>query len=170
MNVINLTIKPANFKNYTVMLDGQVMKLKKNNRGDYCCRYETQNDNVDLTICKVFELHAKLWWLWAILFYIIGFLGIFSAGHDRKCQSVSYRLNTKLNPQSNVMLTFLPFMEGRPAVQCAVDCYATEMQNVYYVDRLAKKRRKLLAIPYLLLWILGIAAAVILVYKVFLGF
>lgn len=169
MNVINLTIKRANFKNYTVMLDGQVMKLKKDSNGNYSCRYETQNNTADLTVYKVFELHATLWWLWAILFYIIGFLGIFSAGHDRKCQSLSYRLSTQLNPQNNIILEFLPFTEGRPAVRCALDCYATEMQNVYYIDRLAKKRRKLLAIPYLLLWIAAIAGVVILILKI-LGF
>lgn len=160
MYTVNITIKPQNYNGYSLLLDGKLLKFKKQEGGDYFCSAETENKNVELTVTKAFELDGKGWfWTW-LAFFIIGCFGIFSGEYGRNYKSIRYSLFLDLNEMNNIELTFNTYDERHKAVFCKCDCPASETLNSFFIDEKIKKRRKITKLVGLALWLALIAAAV----------
>lgn len=160
MYTVNITLKPQNYKGYSVLLDGKLLKFKKLENGDYFCSAETENKNVEINVTKAFELDGKGWfWTW-LAYFIIGCFGIFSGEYGRNYKSIRYNLFLELNSVSNVVLTFNSFDVTNKAVLRTCDCPASETLNSYFIDDKIRKRRKTTKLVGMCLWFALIAAAI----------
>ena len=75
---INSNIRPV------IKVDGQIIKAKKNEFGSYEADYNTDNDNVEISIERNLELNAKLWWLYVVISFIINIFGLFERPYDKR--------------------------------------------------------------------------------------
>ena len=168
MNTLSLIVDKMNY-GCRVYADGKQVELKRTKEGLYRGVYSTESDTVELTVIKVSEFGGKLWFLWAMLFFVISCFGIFNSRYDGRYTTVNFRSVVRLNGQNNMRLEFNPFNEGQPAVRYGSDCPTECQVNFYGIDRQAKKRRKLVTVPEVLLWIALIIFVAITVIKLIIG-
>lgn len=170
MNTVNLSYVPEpTFKNPTVMIDGKAINFKKQKNGSFAATYETNCDSAELSVCKVQEAGGKLWFLWAFLFFVIGFFGIFDPRYDYRCRAVDYKIKLNSNEVTNLKLHYIKFAEGGRAIDCVRDCPAEETANRYYTDMKAKKRLKIFKIIKPFIWLALIAVSVYAIVKAIIG-
>ena len=91
-------------------------------------------------------MKSKLWWLYAILSFIVSVFGIFNPPYDRKCISMDCSFIVKLKDVNNINIKFNSLSSSG----------FEEIKNEYTVDKIAKRRWIILLIARILAWI-GIA-------------
>lgn len=166
MNTLNLTVSKP-FKGSRVYVDGRQIALKRNKDGTYGGVYTTDNSEAEVTVTKLSEIGGRLWFLWAMIFFVISVFGIFNAHYDRRCRTVNYSAVVKLKEDSHLRLEFNQFSDGQRAVNFGCDCPIGVKDNVYGVDTQAKKRFKIISLVEALVWIaLIISTAVIVVFAI----
>lgn len=124
--------------------------------------YQTTKNKVNVKIVKSLEINSKLWWLSEIFFFIISVLGIFDTRADKRCQVTSCDFDVELTKQTNMTVSFNKFEEDGKAVEIESNVAVSENKNVYYIDKIAKKRIKVTRIVKLAFWIALIITAIIL--------
>lgn len=78
MNTVNIKLTGVNSKfNPIVKIDDNVINLKKNSFGSFDATYETDKNEIEITIFRYLELKSRLWWLYALFSFIISIFGIF---------------------------------------------------------------------------------------------
>ena len=60
-----------------VMIDGQRVNYKKNEFEGYDLNYQTEKEEIEVEIYRYLELKGKLWWLYALISFIVSIFGIF---------------------------------------------------------------------------------------------
>lgn len=168
MNTLSLTVDKMNY-GCRVYANGSPVELKRTKEGLYRGLYSTESDVVELTVVKVSEFSGKLWFLWAMLFFVISCFGIFNAHYDGRYTTVNFRSEVRLNGQNNMRVEFNPFAEGQPAVRYGSDCQIENVVNLYGIDRQARKRRKLVTLTEVFLWLALIIFVAIAVVKSIIG-
>ncbi|MDE6558020.1 MAG: hypothetical protein K2K39_02825 [Clostridia bacterium] len=168
MNTLNLTVNKA-LKGSRVYVDGKQIALKRNKDGSFAGTYTTDSSEAEVAVVKLSEVGGRLWFLWAMLFFVISCFGLFNAHYDRRCRTVSYRAVVKLNEVSNVRLEFNAFADGQRAAEFGSDCPIGISENIYGVDKQAKKRFKIISLVEALVWIALIISAAVLVVKLIIG-
>lgn len=169
MNTLNLTVSRM-IKGCRVYADGRQIALKRNKDGTFGGVYTTENDEAEITVVKLSEFGGKLWFLWAMLFFVISCFGIFNAHYDGRYITVNYRSVVKLSGQNSLRLEFNVFSEGQPALMAQSDCPTENSVNLFGLDKQARKRRKILTWIEVLLWIALIVIVAITVIKKVIGF
>ena len=168
MNTLNLTVDKMP-KGCRVYVDGRQIELKRNKNGAYCGVYRTDKAEAEVCVYKFSEVGTSFWFLWAMLFFVISCFGIFNAHYDRKCRTVGYRSVLKLNEDNSLRLEFNRFADGQSAVMFGSDCPIGISENIYGVDRQAKKRYKIITLVEVLFWLALIVAAALIVVFVVIG-
>lgn len=142
-----------------ILIDGKMVKCKKNEFGSYETMVETEKDVVEFAITRDLELKSKLWWLYAFLSFIVSVFGIFEPFYDRKCITIDCLFKLKLNELNEVNVKFHPFANEGKAVELETPNEYEEIKNGYLLDKTAKKRWIALLIIKIIVWIgLGILA------------
>lgn len=166
MNVVNLTLNAQSVPSVYVFADGKLLNFKKQN-GTHVCRVETENDECEITVCRITEMCSKFWFLYSMLFFFISLMGIFDAKSDKKYYFIRYRTVLTLNGEHNVTLNVNRYNTSKLntqkqfAVNCVCNCFRNEYENEYYVDEQVRKRLKTLKITKLLIWLAAIIATVV---------
>ena len=101
-------------------------------------------------------MKSKLWWLYAILSFIVSVFGIFNPPYDRKCISMDCSFIVKLKDVNNINIKFNSLSSSGRAVEVETETSFEEIKNEYTVDKIAKRRWIILLIARILAWI-GIA-------------
>lgn len=154
MNKINLKVMGINSKVLPkIFVDGQVIKCKKNEFGSYQTQIETEKSEIEIIITRKLELRAKLWWLYALISFVVSLFGILEPFYDRKCIAIDCRFKVKINAENNINLRFNSLKSNGKAVVIETDNEFEEIKNEYNVDKIAKKRFIILLIIKLLVWI-----------------
>lgn len=167
MKTLNITLKGIKKDVPTVLVDNKPLKLKKNQFGNYCGTYQTENDEASVVVQKYQELSGKLWFLMSILFFVISVFGIFDKPMGKKNTVIDAKYNVKLKENITDFEAFLNFL---PTDDKALDVKAEggeieEICNLCYEDKVVKKRKKILLITKLLLWVVLVVCAILIIIK-----
>jgi len=161
MNTLNLKLVNTANINPTIFVDGKKVKFKKNNFGSIVAETQTDKNEVELSIYKFLELSSPLWWLWAIIYYIVGLFGIFDVFYPKNCYSIDCKVKVKLNSTNCKLDISFGSISGEKAIEYSPsNCEVEELKNEFYLDKTAKNRRKILLVTKIISWfiipILGI--------------
>ena len=157
MNSVKLKLVGMNSKLIpNIFIDDQYVKCKKNEFGSYETDFQTEKDEIKIAFSRELELKSKLWWLYAILSFIVSVFGIFNPPYDRKCISMDCSLIVKLKDVNNINIKFNYLSSSGRAVEVETETSFEEIKNEYTVDKIAKRRWIILLIARILAWI-GIA-------------
>ena len=157
MNSVKLKLVGINSKLIpNIYVDGKYIKCKKNEFGSYETDFQTEKDEIKIAFSRELELKSKLWWLYAILSFIVSVFGIFNPPYDRKCISMDCSFIVKLKDVNNINIKFNSLSSSGRAVEVETETSFEEIKNEYTVDKIAKRRWIILFIARILAWI-GIA-------------
>lgn len=157
MNSVKLKLVGINSKLIpNIFIDEQYVKCKKNEFGSYETDLQTEKDEIKIAFSRELELKSKLWWLYAILSFIVSVFGIFNPPYDRKCISMDCSFIVKLKDVNNINIKFNSLSSSGRAVEVETETSFEEIKNEYTVDKIAKRRWIILLIARILAWI-GIA-------------
>lgn len=157
MNSVKLKLVGINSKLIpNIFIDDQYVKCKKNEFGSYETDFQTEKDEIKIAFSRELELKSKLWWLYAILSFIVSVFGIFNPPYDRKCISMDCSFIVKLKDVNNINIKFNSLSSSGRAVEVETETSFEEIKNEYTVDKIAKRRWTILLIARILAWI-GIA-------------
>ena len=157
MNSVKLKLVGINSKLIpNIFIDDQYVKCKKNEFGSYETDFQTEKDEIKIAFSRELELKSKLWWLYAILSFIVSVFGIFNPPYDRKCISMDCSFIVKLKDVNNINIKFNSLSSSGRAVEVETETSFEEIKNEYTVDKIAKRRWIILFIARILAWI-GIA-------------
>ena len=157
MNSVKLKLVGINSKLIpNIFIDDQYVKCKKNEFGSYETDFQTEKDEIKIAFSRELELKSKLWWLYAILSFIVSVFGIFNPPYDRKCISMDCSFIVKLKDVNNINIKFNSLSSSGRAVEVETETSFEEINNEYTVDKIAKRRWIILLIARILAWI-GIA-------------
>lgn len=157
MNSVKLKLVGINSKLIpNIFIDDQYVKCKKNEFGSYETDFQTEKDEIKIDFSRELELKSKLWWLYAILSFIVSVFGIFNPPYDRKCISMDCSFIVKLKDVNNINIKFNSLSSSGKAVEVETETSFEEIKNEYTVDKIAKRRWIILLIARILAWI-GIA-------------
>ena len=155
MKNVNLKLVGLNQKIVpNIYIDGQYVSCKKNEFGSYETNIQTEKDEIEIALSRELELKSKLWWLYALISFIISIFGLFEPLYDRKCISLDCNFKIKLNDESNeIKVKFNTLSTGGKAVELETNNLFKEIKNEYQVDKVAKKRWIILLIVKIIAWI-----------------
>ena len=157
MNSVKLKLVGINPKLIpNIFIDDQYVKCKKNEFGSYETDLQTEKDEIKIAFSRELELKSKLWWLYAILSFLVSVFGIFNPPYDRKCISMDCSFIVKLKDVNNINIKFNSLSSSGRAVEVETETSFEEIKNEYTVDKIAKRRWIILLIARILAWI-GIA-------------
>ena len=157
MNSVKLKLLGINSKLIpNIFIDDQYVKCKKNEFGSYETDLQTEKDEIKIDFSRELELKSKLWWLYAILSFIVSVFGIFNPPYDRKCISMDCSFIVKLKDVNNINIKFNSLSSSGRAVEVETETSFEEIKNEYTVDKIAKRRWIILLMARILAWI-GIA-------------
>ena len=157
MNSVKLKLVGINSKLIpNIFIDDQYVKCKKNEFGSYETDFQTEKDEIKIAFSRELELKSKLWWLYAILSFIVSVFGIFNPPYDRKCISMDCTFIVKIKDVNNINIKFNSLSSSGRAVEVETETSFEEIKNEYTVDKIAKRRWIILLIARILAWI-GIA-------------
>lgn len=157
MNSVKLKLVGINSKLIpNIFIDDQYVKCKKNEFGSYETDFQTEKDEIKIAFSRELELKSKLWWLYAILSFIVSVFGIFNPPYDRKCISMDCSFIVKLKDVNNINIKFNSLSSSGRAVEVETETSFEEIKNEYTVDKIAKRRWIILLVVSIIAWI-GIA-------------
>ncbi len=137
-----------------VFVDGQVVNCKKNEFGSYEAVIQTEKDEIEVAISRELELKSKLWWLYALVSFIVSVFGLFNPSYDRKCFSIDCLFKLKLSEENNILkIKFNNPSSSGKAFTIESGCCHEEIKNEYIIDKVAKRRWTALLIIKILVWI-----------------
>lgn len=140
-----------------VFIDNESVALKRDNYSG-TATYSTEKEKVEVCIYSYLELNGPLWFLVSMFFFVISLFGIFAPRYDKKCVVCSVKFFLTLGEQETVNVKFIPpTVNGKEiggrAVEVSSDFPFEVTENSYSVDMQAKKRRKILFVIKLILWL-----------------
>ena len=154
MNTVKLKFTGINPKIIpNIFVDGKNVKCKKNQFGSYEAQVQTENDEIELAFSRQLELKGKLWWLYALLSFIISVFGLFEPLYDRRCISTDCLFKIKLNGDEEIKVKFNTFSSSGKAVELETKNDVEEIKNSYEVDKVAKKRWIALLVVKVVVWV-----------------
>ena len=144
---LNASVTPV------VKINGEDTPLTKNQFGGYEVNYQTEDEEIEVQISRMFELKAKLWWLFMIISYIVSILGIFEPIYDKKSIDIIGKYRFKLNENNEIKFRFNPLAKQGKAIELESQCELLELENRYQVDKKVKTRKTVYLIIKILVWI-----------------
>ena len=156
---VKITGVPKKVHLYT-LVDGQMIKLKKNQFGAYEGEFETEKENVAVEVFRSLELLGKLWWLYSLITFIVSVLGVFEPWYDRKCIALECKYVVSLKETSEIKINLKPLSKSGKAVDVESDSEVMEVNNAFYIDKKAKLRWRLLLAFKIVVWVVAIIIAI----------
>ena len=139
-----------------IVVDERAVNLKKNEFGSYETTVKTEKQEVDIFLYRELELKSKLWWLYAIISFIVSIFGIFELPYDRKCIIIDCHFKVSLNEANEIKFKLNSLSPQGKAVNIETNCDYSEITNELKIDKNAKLRCRILLIIKIIVWI-GIA-------------
>ena len=156
MKTVNLRFIGINSKVIpNIYVDGQVIKCKKNDFGSYEVALQTEKDEIQISFSRELELKGRLWWLYALISFIVSVFGIFEPPYDRKCITMNCAFSVKLgDADANlIMVRFNTMTKKGRAVEIDTQNEYEEISNAYEVDKTAKRRWAVHIVFKLIAWV-----------------
>ncbi len=166
MRTVNLRVLGLDSKVCpNIIVDGKYIKGNKNKFESYEATFETEKDEVEIVIKRFLELNGKLWWLYALISFIISVFGLFEPRYDKKNIVIDCKFKLKLKDTNDVKIKFNTMSKEGNAVEIETENEYSIIENKYYVDKKAKTRWTILLLTKLVLWIIIIVLAVYFIFN-----
>lgn len=149
-----------NLNETVVNIDDKPVNVKKNEFGSLICKYQTENDKVNIKIYRMLDVGGFVWFITQLFFFVISIFGIFDVHHKEKCMIVDFEADVDLKEENKITLKFNAPQENAQAINIETDLLSNEVSNKYYLDKKAKKTLKILKITKILLALAIIATVV----------
>lgn len=164
MKTVNFKVVGINSKMIpNFKIDNEIIKFNKNEFDSYETTYETDKEEIELTVSRNLELASKFWWLYAFISFIVSVFGIFEPPYDKRNIVIDCKFKIKLNEFNEIKLTFNSLATNGKAVEINTLSEYSEIKNEFYVDKKLKIRWILLLVSKILIWIALIIVIVFLV-------
>ena len=164
MKTVNLKFVGVNSKFVpNIYVDNKYVKCKINEFGSYEVNIQTEKDEIEIAFTRELELKSKLWWLYALISFIVSIFGIFEPPYDRKCISINCLFKIKLKEENNIKIKFNTMTTTGRAVEIETENNFEEIKNEYNIDKIAKRRWIILLVVKLVCWI---ALAILIGYEI----
>ncbi len=164
MKTVNLKFVGVNSKFVpNIYVDNKYVKCKINEFGSYEVNIQTEKDEIEIAFTRELELKSKLWWLYALISFIVSIFGIFEPPYDRKCISIDCLFKIKLKEENNIKIKFNTMTTTGRAVEIETENNFEEIKNEYNIDKIAKRRWIILLVVKLVCWI---ALAILIGYEI----
>lgn len=137
-----------------IIVNGKNVKVKKVNSILYKTTFLINDESIEMMIFHGHELEGKYWYLFAILSYFISFLGIFNPPYSKNYLSSYVKLLFKIEDDEKIVLRYNNFKQSKKALEVICEADFEEIENEYYLNSSIKKRRIILLIGKLIVWIL----------------
>lgn len=159
MNNVNLKFVNCSNLKPSIEVDGNSLKLKKDNFGALTTEYATNSSQIKIEINKYYDVLGPWWFLTHIFFFIISVFGILDIRPDKKCISLKTTFIINVQENSKVKFVFKTRKNGEKAIEATCEnCEVVQEDgNVYYVEEQAKSRYKVLRITKVFIWIATVA-------------
>ena len=154
MNNLKLKLTNMNSKFIPdIKIDGLYVKCKKNEFNSYEAVFQTDKTEVEIEISRNLELKSKIWWLYALVTFIVSVFGIFEPLYDRRAVVINVKYKVKLKEQSDIRIVFNNISTQGQAVKIETQDEVEELANEFYVDKQVKRRWIIMLILKILCWI-----------------
>lgn len=160
MKKVNLKLTGVNSKfDIHAFADGKEVKLKENNYSGYDGTFETEKEAVTIELVRRMELLSKLWFLYALVTFIVSVFGIFEPLYDKRCLEVNFKIVVSLKEgENNVKVAFNSPKDQEKVGKIEAD--AVEVKNQYAISKKAKNRWKLMLALKILFWLALIGVSI----------
>ena len=143
MKTVNIKLSGLNPKMRPILVvNGETVQCKKNEFGSYDAVYQTDKEEAIIEVYRNLELTNRLWWLYAIISFLISVFGLLNPWYDRKCIDLQCKYIVRLKEKNDVNIKFYALStQGKASeIETALECF--EVKNEYFVNKTAKKRRR----------------------------
>lgn len=164
MRTLNLKVQGGLNLRPNIILDGKSIAYKRDKSDNINIAYETEKDSVELKIENCLEIMGKGWWIIQMLFFVFSCFGILNTKIDRNCFEIVYLAKITLDQETNEgTLKLNQTKDKARAVDVLGEAKIEEEKNEYSINEVAKKRRKIMKISYILSWIALVAVAILVI-------
>ncbi len=156
MNTLNLQVVNPYQNNAFIMLDGEIVKLKKSKRGRYEYSYQTKKSSVSVTLYQYSPLLTTFWFFTELFYFIISVFGVFDGYRSKKGLTVSLNAEIQLEENTDCLIRLLNAKVDSP---CAVieTANVNVIENTCFINEKINKRRKALILPKLIIIAISVA-------------
>ncbi len=147
-----------------ISIDDKPVNVKKNEFGNLVCKYQTENDRVNIKVYRILDIGGVLWFITQLFFFIISIFGIFDVHYKERCMVVDFEAEVDLKEENKLTLQFNTPQENAQAINIQTDLTSREVSNKYYLDAEAKKTLKGLRIAKIILALAIIVTVTILLF------
>lgn len=152
-----------------LVADGKNIDTKMTKYGSYEAEISTEQNEMEIYFSNVLELSGKLWWLYAILSFILSVFGIFEPIYKKRYKRIDCRFLVMLNDINDISLKVGVEKTDAEAVQIQSSCAVEVFQNEAYEEKRVKTRRIIYLLFKIVVWILLIAFLSYQIVKLFKG-
>ncbi len=147
-----------------ISIDDKPAKFKRNEFGNVVCKYQTENDKVNIKVYRMLDVGGIGWFITQLFFFIISIFGLLDIHRKEKCMIVDFESNVELKEQSKITLRLNTPQENGKAIDIETDLNAQEVSNKYYLDTQAMKTLKVLRLTKIILAIAIIVTIVVVLF------
>lgn len=145
-----------------VCIDGEPMKVTKNGFGNLICKYQTENDKVNVKVYRMLDVGGVIWFITQLFFFIISIFGIFDVHRKEKCFVIDFEIEVDLREENKLTLQLNTPQKDVQAINIETDLTIKEVSNMYYLDTKAKKTLTVLKITKIVLALAIIVTSILL--------
>jgi len=145
-----------------MLVDGKVVKKKKNKFGTPSYVVNTDKEKIEVAFYKYLEINGRLWFLMNIIYFFISLFGILDVGYDKNCVVIDSKFTIDVKDKSKTVFIVEKLVDSGKVMTVQSDTNVNEEKNIYYVDNKAKKKRKIAIATRIVLLVALVVTAVIL--------
>ncbi len=145
-----------------VSIDNKPVKVEKNGFSNLVCKYQTENDKVNIKVYRMLDVGGILWFITQLFFFIISIFGIFDVHRKEKCFVIDFEIEVDLREENKLTLQLNTPKKDAQAINIQTDLAFKEVSNKYCLDDKAKKTLIGLKITKIFLTLAIIAASILL--------
>lgn len=149
--------------NMLVKIDGVPIKFTRNKNKNLICKYQIEEEKVEIEIFKLLDVGGFFWFITQLFFFIITIFGLLDAHHKERCLVIDFEIEVELKEKSELTFHFNTLKENQRPIEIETNSPAIEISNVVLVDTNAKKVIKNLKIAKILFVIATIIIGIIIV-------
>lgn len=144
-----------------INIDDKPVKFRKNEFGSLICKYQTENDKVNIKVFRMLDVGGMLWFITQLFFFLISIFGIFDTHYKERCLVIDFETEVDLKEDNKITLQINSPKENENAIIVQTDLINQEVSNQYYLDTSAKKTLKILKFSKIFLTLAIIIAAIV---------
>ena len=154
MNTLHIKIRGADRKSMPrIAIDGDSVKCVKNEFGSYEATVQTARPEAEICVYSLLELRLPLWWLYALISFVVSVFGIFNPPYNRACLVPDVRLKVMLAERTDLSVILYPARPQQRAAEFETNMPVYEAANVWTLDRIARRRRRILLAFKIVVWL-----------------